>query len=480
MNKSSITLLIFFIFLNSLYADKYFFTTIGDGSHFSEKRDNFYGADPNKETENNCKTQFDSNHPQSFEPNKTFLTFYGDSLGDLINEGGYGYFGWDQYLTLMYPAVQWNVQNLAHSGDTTYGLFNMIRNCAASSYRRINFKTSPNVVFEIGGNDYWGHSLLLAFMPWKFGDVQNRVTYNTRAIIYALRHARRDKNVLVLGNFPNLSYSPTLGHIKNFFEALKTQPDPSFKANMNQLHDNQKKAIETDAQVLLSLTFLSPVEWLTGLSLFSPDLTDHHGPLVNSIIQMKQSYNNAINKLIAETHFQELNQLKSQIKNQGLSPTKQDDWYWTWLYVVKNNPSMISSMGMFLNQGPLEQAVEEVNNVMGQGRVHFLPMYHLFIREKDCTDFGWCFAAKPELIADQIGHLNYLGYLLWSNHVARKVVELNWHRSLENGPPRFDGAVSSETDDTEIIEIIEAVPVEVHPSNIDILLLICLFTGKCW
>ncbi|NCN10163.1 MAG: SGNH/GDSL hydrolase family protein [Leptospira sp.] len=482
MNQQVYFLLILFFYSNQIWADKNVFTTFASPSIQNEKRDFFIGNNKEDEEQNNCRTQFDPNHPQSFEPNKTFLTFYGDSLGDLINEFAYGYFSWDQYLTLMYPAVEWNVQNLAHSGDTTFGLFDMIKTCAASKIRRVRFKTSPNVAFEIGGNDYWQHAILLGFMPWKFMDVQERITFNTRAIIYALRHPRRDKNVLVMGNFPNLSYSPSLGHIKNFWVQFATHPDPSFKANMEHLHDNQKTAMQTDAAILGSLSFLQPGAWLSGAAalLFPVDLTDMHGPLVNSIIQMKQSYNNAINKLIAETHFQDLNQLKSQIKNQGLSPTKQDDWYWTWLYVVKNNPSMISSMGMFLNQGPLEEAVNEVNNVMGQGRVHFLPMYHLFLREKDCFEYGWCFVGKPELYADEIGHLNYLGYLIWSNHVARKVVELNWHRSLDGGPPRFDGAVSSDSDDTEIKEIIEAKPVEVHPSNIDILILICLFTGKCW
>jgi lysophospholipase L1-like esterase len=479
MKHTTFIFFLLLIFLNSLHADKNFFTTIGGGSHPTENRDKFIGDDENNPDRNNCKTQFDPNHPQSFEPNKTFLTFYGDSLGDLVNEPYYGYFGWDQYLTLMFPAVEWNVQNLAHSGDTTFGLFNMIKTCASSTSRRINFKTSPNVAFEIGGNDYWQHAILLAFMPWKFMDVQERVTYNTRAIIYALRHERRDKNVLVMGNFPNLSYSPTLGHIKNYWRMFATHPDPSFKANMEHLHDNQKAAMQTDAAILGSLSFLQPGAWLAGAAalLFPVDLTDMHGPLVNSIIQIKQSYNEAISKLAIESNLQELNQLQSKINNQGLSPTKQDDWYWLWLYVVKNNPSMISSMGMFLNQGPLE-----LNQVMGQGRVHFLPMYHLFIRERDCFQFGWCFAAKPELIADEIGHLNYLGYLIWSNQVARKVVELNWHRSLESGPPKFDGAVSgpNPADDTAFDERFDAIEEPVQPNPIDIAILFCLFFGKCW
>lgn len=96
------------------FADKNFFTTFGGVKPFWQTRDGFINES------NFCNTMFEPGHPEAFEPNKTFLTFYGDSLGDLINEFAYGYFSWDQYLTLMYPAVEWNVQNLAHSGDTTY------------------------------------------------------------------------------------------------------------------------------------------------------------------------------------------------------------------------------------------------------------------------------------------------------------------------------------------------------------------------
>lgn len=53
-----------------------------------------------------CNSQFDDSHPDSFEPNKTFLTFYGDSLGDFVEEPLYGYFGWDKYLTMMNPRNQ--------------------------------------------------------------------------------------------------------------------------------------------------------------------------------------------------------------------------------------------------------------------------------------------------------------------------------------------------------------------------------------
>ena len=64
-----------------------------------------------KDATNPCLTDFD--------PNSTLITFYGDSLGDLIDSPLYGYFGWDWYLTTREPRVRWDIQNLAVSGNRT-------------------------------------------------------------------------------------------------------------------------------------------------------------------------------------------------------------------------------------------------------------------------------------------------------------------------------------------------------------------------
>ncbi|EMF84405.1 hypothetical protein LEP1GSC188_3256 [Leptospira weilii serovar Topaz str. LT2116] len=89
------------LFNTSLFADKNSFTFwFPDTNH---TYDHFF-------TQTKCNTQFDNNHPESFEPNKTFLTLYGDSLGDFVDEPAYGHFGWDKYLTLMNFGIEWKVQ----------------------------------------------------------------------------------------------------------------------------------------------------------------------------------------------------------------------------------------------------------------------------------------------------------------------------------------------------------------------------------
>ncbi|MCG9876294.1 MAG: hypothetical protein MH321_16075 [Leptospiraceae bacterium] len=64
-----------------------------------------------KDDPNPCQTDFD--------PNATMITFYGDSLGDLIDSPLYGYFGWEWYLTAHDPSLRWDIQNLAGSGSRT-------------------------------------------------------------------------------------------------------------------------------------------------------------------------------------------------------------------------------------------------------------------------------------------------------------------------------------------------------------------------
>ncbi|MBM9546916.1 hypothetical protein JWG40_07800 [Leptospira sp. 201903074] len=61
---------------------------------------------------NPCQTDFD--------PNSTQITFYGDSLGDLVDAPLYGYFGWEWYLTVHEMGVRWDIQNLAVGGNRSF------------------------------------------------------------------------------------------------------------------------------------------------------------------------------------------------------------------------------------------------------------------------------------------------------------------------------------------------------------------------
>lgn len=105
-----------------------------------------------------------------FNKDKTFLTFYGDSLGDFVDAPLYGYFGWEFYLTTQYPNVNWKVQNFAVGGFTTENVYNHLRLCTNPQNRSF-YQTADNVALEIGGNDYIQNVAMLVYMPWKYGAV---------------------------------------------------------------------------------------------------------------------------------------------------------------------------------------------------------------------------------------------------------------------------------------------------------------------
>lgn len=160
----------------------------------------------------------------NFDPDNTMITFYGDSLGDYVDEPGYGYFGWDTYLSIQNPNVNWKIQNLATGGWTTRNVHDRIKICSSTNANRGVFKTADNVAIEIGGNDYRDNIALLMWMPWKLGAVDQRVTYNTRVLVRMLRNPLRRKKVLVMGNFPAISKSPTLGNYSDYFIYFKYWP----------------------------------------------------------------------------------------------------------------------------------------------------------------------------------------------------------------------------------------------------------------
>jgi len=187
-----------------------------------------------------------------FDPNSTMITFYGDSLGDFVDYPLYGYFGWEWYLSMHDTSVRWDIQNLAVASNRTQQVYDLIKDCSADTARRKNFRTADRVALEIGGNDYLSNLHILYYMPWKFSDVDQRVTWNTRVIVRALRNSLRNKEILVMGNFPVLSKSPILGEISDYFIPYRFNPNgqiinknQEFKESLihNQLAEDLKASL---------------------------------------------------------------------------------------------------------------------------------------------------------------------------------------------------------------------------------------------
>ncbi|WP_420844104.1 LIC10707 family hydrolase [Leptospira montravelensis] len=403
----------------------------------------------------------------SFNKDKTFLTFYGDSLGDFVDLPLYGYFGWNFYLTSQYPNVDWQTQNFAVGGFTTAEVYNHIILCTNPT-NRSHYRTADNVAIEIGGNDYIKNVAMLVYMTWKYGDVDRRVTENTRILIRVLRNPSRNKKVLLMGNFPTLAKSPTLGDYPNYFAPFKYFPN----GNMfdKALEFEEAKQRQENEEVAASV-FQSIITYVAG----------EFSLLLGYALSLASSIDFYLDQ--------------TSINYSNL--TGQDDWYWRWHGEnVKNPITHAVSLGLMSHQHSLEVMAAEENNYAGTsvyngvaiqfqpGGVSFLPLYYYFIRHID-AGLGHPYVANKDLYSDPI-HVNHIGYYLWSTILARRIVENGWH----NLPPQsdYDGemcrvwncgkAKKPAYGDT----IADPPPpvVIVEPDPIDWIILLCLFTGKCW
>lgn len=344
----------------------------------------------------------------NFDPERTLVTFYGDSLGDYIDQEGYGYFGWETYLTIQNPQINWKIQNLAAGGWTTRDVYNLISHCSRNEINRNAYKTADNVAIEIGGNDYRDNLALLMWMPWKLGAVDQRVTYNTRVLVRMLRNPLRRKNVLLMGNFPAIAKSPTLGNYTDYFVYFKYWPTGQLM-NAAEVIKNEK----------------IKEQWNEAVK----DL------MQTLVYNFDQAFKLIRDALIFDGTVQSMSDMKSYFDG-NISPTGQDEWYWRWLQDSLKNPiSHVISIGLLIHQPSLEAMVNEenaYNNIYTYteenktpvtisytaGGVRFLPLYTYFLRQTDAF-YGHPYVANPNLYSDLV-HLNHVGYYLWSYHVEKK------------------------------------------------------------
>ena len=140
----------------------------------------------------------------NFYDQNTAFTMFGDSRSDLVNSPIYGFASLDAY----FRATDWNVQNFGESGLESEGLRNIIWTCFArdndpTKPKNPAFQTSYNIGFEIGGNDFLANYLLLMIVPTLISTRVPQARDNINSVIYLLQ--QRQKNVLLVGNFPAIS-----------------------------------------------------------------------------------------------------------------------------------------------------------------------------------------------------------------------------------------------------------------------------------
>ncbi|PJZ41788.1 hypothetical protein CH370_10200 [Leptospira kmetyi] len=398
-----------------------------------------------------------------------FITFFGDSLGDFVDMPVYGMYGWSDYLNFHHPEVPWRIQNFAVAGWTTVDIYDAMKRCFESDTRN-QFLTSNHVAFEAGGNDIFFTSHYLAIMPWKLFSYPNpfpgpgqplvikgvpdQVAQNVKGIIRLLRHPQVDKDVLLMGNFPALSWSPSMGHLGDYFDMGKKVLDDFYAKDQTSLNVRWTDFVETTGQYLTAL-FSNP---------FSPEQAN------DPKLPIFQQY-------------------------QGTAA----DWYVRWLYIEFKSPTTILSIGLGVLQPLVQQVVleeneynknritynpnnaaEEIPNRRGGNYVHFLPLYNDFLHPDDCNIYLSCFVGHPPYYRDFLpGHVNMLGYVLWSHRLSNKVIELGW----QNDTIPRNGGIAYTPPGAKVDDIVSDIPpttVDPTPQPIDWLILLCLLTGKCW
>ncbi|MCB1194446.1 MAG: hypothetical protein KDK90_28700, partial [Leptospiraceae bacterium] len=356
----------------------------------------------------------------------TFLTFYGDSLGDLVDLPTHGLVGWDAYLGFFRPdfdPLGWRIQNFAVIGWTTRSIYNALKECLKSKEARKEFKMSNTIAMEIGGNDMVNYTPLLIFMPWKYWTYRDPTTnkdvkgvvdvviYNIKVLIYFFRHPLIDKNVLVMGNFPSLSYSPTLGHVGDYFSAFQHMTDIFYQKwtetvpPLNIQRDDQfenaqiQKELTIDIWKKLLEIIGSPANLIEDL--FGPQFTTKFVHFLEEVIPKKEKIPDAIEP------FQ----------------TNAPDWYFKWVYHTYRNPTTAISFGLYLMQPGLESLAMDLRektrnwdrtftykedntqtytaqNRKGGDYVHFLPLYHTLVRKYDCSAYLYCWVGQPMYYRD--------------------------------------------------------------------------------
>ena len=367
----------------------------------------------------------------ALDPARTRLTILGDSLSQLVSAPAYGAADWEVYLTIHRPDTDWSVQNLATAAMTTDAIYDRIRLCAQTDANRNTFKMAANVAFESGGNDFILNLPTLIILPWVYPNIEERVRHNKRLLIKALKHPRRHKNVLVMGNFPTIATSPTLGKTGNFFKWWQNTMGFPLAPSYSEIMRNK----------LLGQTASG---WRDQLEEFAvkremeKDMSTRAGalellPQVNSWID---------SHVLSRPHCSYM------------------EWYCAWLEFNKDNFGLNSvSIAMLFHQGPLEAMAREEG-------AEFLPLYPYFIRHADCA-LGHCYVGQPALYNDPV-HVSYLGYFAWSGLLANKLNDLNWTALPTNGGLIDVPATAMAAEEAPL-------PPQVHPDPLQWLALCIVF-----
>lgn len=390
-------------------------------------------ADPNLLDFCNTNLKFTDptqNSPDPSNPlyySKTTVTFFGDSRIDYANALPKDYIAAAYYAPVIsngnYPGKSfslglfygvssldfylgtdssWNIQNFGHGGDNTDAMLGQLTACLTKP----NYKIAPNVVFEIGGNDYLQNFLMLVLMPWHSQEYVNRALNNIERAITKLYQVR--KNVLIVGNYPAIGWSAQRGLPNDDTFAFKTL-NFKYQAIM------QGFSISNFESFKKTLPELKPILSSALTAYGSYELL--FGDLINGAVLTSAGY--ILNPTQGGTCF------GSKIPENGPVPA-----YYCWL---AGNFAAIGTFPSFL-MGIQESFYPEIQArrkpyFQAQGlTLEYLRIWEAFVNP--ATLEPW--VVNDSLMGD-IVHPNAIGFTVWGYHVSSKIKSLGWH--LPKTPP---------------------------------------------
>lgn len=136
--------------------------------------------------------------------NNTMVTFYGDSRMDFADHPGFGNASMDSFLG---ADATWNVQNFGWAGKESGDVLAHLKACLPLSgfTGTSNYWIANRIVYHQGGNDFINNIHVLVLAPWFYGTIKNKALNNMEKTI-SMFH-RRKKKILLVGNYPAISYS---------------------------------------------------------------------------------------------------------------------------------------------------------------------------------------------------------------------------------------------------------------------------------
>ena len=339
---------------------------------------------------------------------KTAVTFFGDSRLDLVDSPFYGFSSLDHYFT---TGGTWNVQNFGKSTMDSQGFKNQIQTCfgrdpanaAKPLYR--NFKIAYNVAFEMGGNDFVNQYPFFIINPALYITRVPQTRDNIVSVIYTLQ--MRERNVLLVGNYPALSWSVRLG-------------DPAGYAGYSGINPNVINAfIDIDHHKPIAerdLKFLTQVIKKLIIGSFMPFTMSIFGAVYSSLPGQEQSDLNSVYQ--DALHFVHADGTGQDDKNFARMATGSYKW---WVTVSNKAVRTIPSLGVVLLENELRSVV---NNPTAYGVQPFayVSTGEAFLYPPAQFE-PW--VVNPNLMPDMI-HKNHLGYAIWGKIVGDKIKELGW------------------------------------------------------